>query len=58
MVSKYQVICCGVTVQACDTLSESIVYFKQYAKKFGLDNVSIVYPDDNIQTIKLIIVKE
>lgn len=58
MANRFEVVCCGVTVQACDTFSESIVYFKQYAKKYGVDNVSIVYPDDNIRTIKLIIVKE
>ena len=55
---KYQVICCGVTMNVCDTLLESIVHFKYYAKKFGIDNVDLISTDDNIQTIRLIIKME
>ncbi|MBQ7903535.1 MAG: hypothetical protein IJ362_07380 [Oscillospiraceae bacterium] len=55
---KYEILCCGVTVQACDTLVESIVHFKNYVKRFGIDNVDILSREDNIQTIRIIISKE
>lgn len=55
---RYEILCHGITVHACDTLIESIVHFKSYAKKFGIDNVDIVGRDDNVQTIRIIIVKE
>lgn len=55
---KYQVYAHGVLVSANDTLIERMVHFKNYSKKFGLDNVDLTCKEDDIQTIRIIISKE
>ena len=55
---KYTVCCFESVFSAHETLIEAMVVFKKMVKKFGIENVDIRCSDDNIQTIKIILVKE
>lgn len=56
--SNYQVVYCSAIYSQHKDLKSAMFDFKHLVRKFGINDVDLVYVGDDIKTIRLIIIKE
>lgn len=55
---NYQVVYCSAIYSQHKDLKSAMVDFKHLVRKFGINDVDLIYFGDDIKTIRLIITKE
>lgn len=56
--SNYQVLYCSAIYSQHKDLKSAMVDFKHLVRKFGINDVDLVYVGDDIKTIHVILTKE
>ena len=55
---NYQVVYCSAIYSQHNDLKSAMIDFKHLVRKFGINDVDLIYIGDDIKTIRLIITKE
>lgn len=56
--NNFQVVYCSAIYSHHKDLKSAMVDFKHLVRKFGINDVDLIYVGDDIKTIRLIITKE